>query len=188
MLVPAARRTALGVVGAAVIVGLTSCMPQPPGLVADPTVPARPAAIDVSGRHPCELLDTAQRSDLDLGAGKVDNATIGGRPAPTCGYLGTDPAGVDVNLQFIPVPTSQLLSVPGTAPVDVSGYRAAETVYPSSSYPSCEVGVDIDDATSLRAQAMATSSNLQRSGTTDRDLCTRARAVAAAALPSLIHR
>lgn len=188
MLVPAARRSALGVVGAAVLVGLTSCTPQPPGLAADPAVPARPAAVDVSGRHPCELLDTAQRSDLGLGGGKVDDATIGGRPAPTCGYLGADPAAVDVNLQFVPVPTSQLLSVPGTTPIDVSGYRAAETVYPSSSYPSCEVGVDIDDSTSLRAQAMATSSNLQRSGATDRDLCTRARAVAAAALTSVLHR
>lgn len=186
MLVPAARRTALGVVSAAAIVGLTSCMSQSPGPAGDPAPPARPAAVDVGGRHPCELLDTAQRSDLDLRDGKVDDATIGDLPAPTCGYLGSDEP-VDVNLQFIPVPVSRLLSDPRAVTIDVAGYRAAETVYPSDSYPSCEVGVDIDDSTSLRAQAMATSSNLRRSGMTDSDLCARARAVVSAALSSLLR-
>lgn len=189
MLGPAPRGAAVAAVLIGLMLPLVGCQsaPRSGGPMAATPMPPRPAAVDVTGRQPCDLVDDTRRADLGLDAGRPGEVTIDGKPSPTCTYLGRTPK-IDSSVQFLPVPAADLARAPGVALDSMAGYGMVRSSDRSETLPGCDIVVDIADDTSLRTQSQALATNLRDAGLTDSALCDRSRELADAVLAKLTAR
>ncbi|GAA1075789.1 hypothetical protein GCM10009629_12410 [Pseudonocardia alni] len=187
MLVPAARRVALGSVAVVLTVAVTSCSPSatPPG--PDSPQTAQPGPIDVTSRHPCDLLSAPALRTLELRDPRENDAVIRGTRAPSCGYFGTGTPRIDINLQFLPLAATDLRSTDSSSG-RTRGYDVIENDRSTARLAVCEAVADTDDSTSVRAQASVPTDELREAGSPVRAPCERANEVLDEALAMLAPR
>lgn len=189
MLRPALRgaRVAVLLVGLALPLAGCPSAPSTASPISTTPFPPRPATVDVTGRHPCDLLDATRRAEFGLDNGRPGEVTVDGRRSPTCIYLGRA-AKIDSSVQFLPVPAADLARAPGAELETLAGYGVVRSSDSSDSLPACDIVVDIGDDVSLRTQSQALSTNLRSAGLTDDALCGRSRDLANAVLAELTRR
>lgn len=180
---PTRRRSAVLALVAVVTVAAGACSSPAPTAPASPLGP-RPVEIDTTAVRPCEILDDGQRAELDLDGGTAKDLPVGGEIAPTCTYLGEE-QHFDYNVQFLPVTAADFAGKPDRTVSRIRDFGAVQIPPASETSPSCEIVVDIADATSLRVQAAATPRTLRLAELPDAALCDKAVAVAEAVLSGL---
>ncbi|WP_224387510.1 DUF3558 family protein [Pseudonocardia sp. ICBG1293] len=186
MLGPVSRRAAVVAALIGFALPLAGCG-SPPGSGSPTTTalfPPRPVTVDVSGLHPCDLVDGTRRAEFGLDAGRPGEVTIDGKRSPTCTYLGRTPK-IDSSVQFLPIPATDLARAPGTELGSLGGYGVVRSLDSSVSLPGCDIIVDIADDTSLRTQSQALPANLRSADSNDDVLCDRSRDLANAVLEEL---
>lgn len=184
MLVPAARRLVLGPLAAVLTAAATACGSgaTPPGPDRPPA--AGPSPIDVTNKHPCDLLSAQMLGALELRNPRKNDAAIRGTRAPSCGYFGTGNPRIDINLQFLPIPAADLRSA-GSSSGQTRGYDVIENDRSTSRLTVCEAVADSGHSTSVRAQASVPTGELRQAGSAVRAPCDKAHEVLDEALAVL---
>ncbi|GAA4995786.1 hypothetical protein GCM10025792_52720 [Pseudonocardia tropica] len=184
MLVPAARRIALGSLAVVLTIAVTSCGPGATPPEPDSPRTAQPGPIDVTDKHPCDLLPAPTLHTLELRDPRKNDAVIRGTGAPSCGFFGTGTPRIDINLQFLPLAANDLRSTESSSG-QTRGYDVIENDRSTSRLAVCEAVADTDGSTSVRAQASVPTDELREAGSPGGAACDRAHEALGEALAVL---
>lgn len=142
----------LGVIAVAATLG--GCSGESAETPPAATFPPRPAVVQLDRFSECDLLSDIQQQDLKLTRITSGTLQVEGIPARTCTFLGD--AGVDINVQVIPLDAAVARRLPSASTTQVNGFGAVVNV-PADRFgdgPICQVAVDAAPGQSIRVQAL----------------------------------
>ncbi len=174
-------------VAIAVVALLNGCTTGPTDTpTTAPSLPPRPAEIDVLSIAPCTMLDRGQQARFAIVRSKPTRNSVNGVPTDGCVWTARDKWGY--NAQTFPIAAETALTDPTAVRTTVAGYGAVQTWFAkagSAAPPICLQTIDTTRGAAIRVQASPGPGERADPDAERPAVCARAQALAEAVMTTI---